>query len=339
MTTRLLTSKSAGRHSVVILLYHSINTRAADGIHAPIIVDPTWFEEHMAHLAARAHVISLDHYVDAVRGRARIPRDSTIITFDDGYKDNFIHAYPVLKRYNLPATFFLSTGYIGTGLAKWEDRLSLVIARTRAPTLTAEVDGLGYRRQYSLSHPGQKLRAIDELISVLGRVAAPNRQEVLARIEGALGVNPDDLLPHDLMLSWDDVREMTRTPGITFGSHGVTHARLSQLSDHDVRQELAGSKSRIEAEIQRPVRFFSYPYGELGDRHDLSTSYLKSAGFESALTLIYGQNDERSDLFYLKRVGVPNQGRDRFPLSIWLRSSALGEPLKQAYNLFFRRLP
>lgn len=206
------------RHSVMILMYHSINVVSNDRIYTPNIVSPVNFEQQMRCLASCAKVISLDKYIDCVRDSTQLPADSVVITFDDGYKDNLTDAYPVLRKYGLPATFFLATAYIGTGKSKWDDRLSYLIRRSTVTQFSVELDIWQGSKLFRIPGKKGKLKVIDDLARLLGRVSSSDRQRVLDQIQTQLQVDPDDLDTSDLMLSWEDVRKMSKAPGISFGA-------------------------------------------------------------------------------------------------------------------------
>lgn len=316
--------------SVTILMYHSVNDVSNDRIHTPI-VSTTNFERQMKFFASHANVISLDEYIDCVRTGVQLLADSVIITFDDGYKDSFTNAYPILRKYGLPATFFLATAYIGTGKAKWEDRLSYLIKRSTVEAFSVELEALHGNKLFSIRQRKDKLIVIDRLVRLLDKITNSERQQVSDQIQLQLDVDPREFEKDDLMLSWEEVRKMSTAPGISFGAHGVTHCPISTLSEKETRKEVLNSKKQIEAEIDKEVRFFSFPYGELAD--STTKSLLKSYGFDCAVTGVYGRNDLSSDLFQLKRVMPQNHTGLRFRIGLSIRSSKAGESLRRGYNL------
>lgn len=327
----------ANQHSVVILMYHSINEVSNERIYAANIVSPVNFAQQMRYLASCAQVISLDKYVDYVRDGTQLPADSVILTFDDGYKDSFTNAYPVLRKYGLPATFFLPTAYIGTGEAKWDDRLSYFIRRSAIKEFSVESDIWQGSRLFATPGKKAKLKAIDQLVRSLGGVSSLDRQRVLEQMQSPLQVDPGELDTSDLMLSWQDVRKMSKATGISFGAHGVTHSRLSDLSVEAARWEIIGSKDRIEIAIDRPVRFFSYPFGGPDDFNGQIKNILRSEGFECAVTSVYGRNDSGSDLLQLRRVRALNYGAVGFRIALNIMSSTVGEPMRKSYHLLRKR--
>gem|GEM_PF-26292 len=113
----------------------------------------------------------------------------------------------------------------------------------------------------------------------------------------------EDFPGDNQLLQWDEIREMARD-GISFGSHGESHARLKGLSAGDLSREVRASKQKIESEIGAPVRFFSYPYGTFEDFDQTTESMVEAAGYEGAVSAMFGTNNTQADLYSLKRIGV-----------------------------------
>lgn len=199
-----------GRPCATILMYHSISEPCTRSF----VVSPSTFESQMAHLASRARVIPLEEYVVARLEDAPLERSSIIITFDDGYRDNFTNAFPVLMKYGLPATFFVSTDYIGTGRVKWEDRLNAMVRQSRAATISVEAEALGERLQFDLTDESRRGKAVNRLARTLSGLHYDARQQTLKQLERQLGKATDIPTGEELMLSWDEIREMAAVPGM-----------------------------------------------------------------------------------------------------------------------------
>lgn len=313
-------------HNVMLVTYHSINEYHEERIRVPNIVTPSIFELQIRYMVSAAKLITLQEYLDHLQERRPLPQKSIVITFDDGYKDNLTIASPILQKYGAPATFFISTGYIGSDKVKWEDRLSYLVRRSKA-----EVISLGFPSgNITLNIGGKtdKFRAINILVSILGHCNQSEKEKALIELGEQLKV--ESVNPTGVMLTWDDVRKLADTPGYTIGSHTVTHQHLTRISPDDVRWELTTSKECLEKEIGRPVKSFTYPKGDFNEG---VVTAVRSAGYTSAGTIEYGQNSIHSDPFRLRRVIVPNQSGVRFSTGMWLRTSPFGEILRKSYNL------
>ena len=308
-----------------ILVYHSINDPTEARIRRSNIVAPANFESHLQYLATSAQVIGLPDYLQAINDGRALPKNAVILTFDDGYKDNRTRVYPLLVKYGFPATFFVATDLIGTGKRKWEDRLHGLIRQSNVLPLALTIPPDGQTLTIRDEH--EKSRLIRSLVGQLTRFSPAERESVLSQWERQLGMAETGA--GEIMLSWEEVREIARTPGMTVGAHTVTHCHLTQVPVEAAENEIAASKKQIESQIQQPVTLFAYPYGDFDDR---IAALVKTNGFAAAGTLRYGRNDRNVDPFRLRRLQIPDQSGFRFRLGLRLRGSIVGEPLKNSYN-------
>lgn len=278
-----------------ILVYHQVND-GGDPYYGGI---PTaLFDRQMEYLAAHFRVFPMR---DLARGLAdgSLPPNAAAVTLDDGYRDNYVHALPILKRHAIPATIFLATSAIGSDRALWHDEVFSAFRETRAPSL----------RPFGPRGIEGTLASVPERLGVQRRVlgylrAAPDaeRAEAIARLREALGVGPMPPVP-GLMLSWEEARAMSRE-GIRFGSHTASHPILSRVDAARARRELIESKAVIERELDAPVDGFAYPNGTLADFSSETKALLREIGYPYAVTTIAGANDATTDPYELRR-GTP----------------------------------
>jgi peptidoglycan/xylan/chitin deacetylase (PgdA/CDA1 family) len=284
---------------VQILSLHRV-APGEDGYLSPLPL--VAFEERMEFLARRCSVLALDQAVDALV-RHDVPENAVVLTFDDGYRDNYLHAFPILEGLSLPATIFLVTGSIGTGRLIWHDRVFRAFGETRCVELTGfPADGQRHR----LDDAGQREHARTALLRWLKTLDEERRDEQIARLAERLEVE-DARVSDGLMLSWDEVQRM-HARGIGFGAHTVSHPVLSRVSDERARQEIDASKREIEARLHCPVRAFAYPNGSQRDFSAATKRLLREAGFDCAVTTIFGTNEPAAepplDLLELRRMGL-----------------------------------
>lgn len=277
--------------SFQVLCYHRVNDENDlffSGV--PVAV----FATQMAILSRYFTVLPLEELVARAQVNA-IPPRALAITFDDGYRDNYLHAFPVLQRLNLPATIFLTTGPMDNGTALWHDRAFEMFRRTNR-------EQLSFRGEfYALQSIVQKRRALDGILRYLRTCAPETREETLRQVWSDL-VGNAEAKSHE-MLYWQEVQEM-KAGGITFGAHTVTHPILSHMPIQDAIQEIAASKQRIEEQVNSAVRLFAYPNGGENDFNDHVKTAVRELGFLGAVTTIGGVNDATSDPFALRRTGM-----------------------------------
>ena len=154
----------------------------------------------MAFFEAYFEVCPLD---DALEYRPTA-KPKLVITFDDGYRDNFLHAFPILKKLSLPATIFLATGVIGTGRTLWHDRVFSAFRETRVPVLTKIP---GEHDQYDLQTTDNKLEAQGKILRFIWSLGEDDRTRCIDRLIVRLQV-PDHQKASKAMLTWDEIRLM-----------------------------------------------------------------------------------------------------------------------------------
>ena len=299
--------KRRRHYAAQILVYHRVNDEKD-----PIFpgVPTKIFAQQMEYLAENYYVCSLTEIVQRLQSDD-LPANSLAITFDDGYRDNFSNAFPVLKNLRLPATIFLATDAIGTGRVLWHDRVFSAFRTTQLSALSRWDDA---KQNYPLVSSAEKSIALDHFLRFLWSLDDEAKAEWIDRLVDRLAVNDQQLDPQ-LMLDWEHVKAMS-AQNVEFGAHTVTHPILSKLSRRQVKQEIRISKEIIEANLKIPVKHFAYPVGRREDFTDGVKKVLRDAGFECAVTTIFGSNDAQQDLFELRRATPWDHDIDSFALRL-----------------------
>lgn len=201
---------------VLVLNYHQINNRDKNSL----TVRPGIFADELDYLMANGyHVISLDQFISHQRDGAPLPDKPVLITFDDGYRDNYTEAFPLLKERNMPALIFIITDYVGT------------------------------QKNY---------------------------------------------------LTWPQIHEMEKQ-GISFGSHTLSHSKLSKDDPQDARFQLETSQAVFRWQFGKNARALAYPCGYYDDT---VKQLVKAAGYDAAFTVDYGPVSPGDDLLSLRRVPI-----------------------------------
>jgi len=300
-----------------ILLYHKVNDDRDPFLHA-LPVDE--FRSQMEYIARNFHVVSLD---DVAAGRigGDGKKFSVAVTFDDGYRDNFTNAFPILKELGIPATIYLATGYIGTGKLPWYDQVCLAFKLTVRPALKMEPGAPAG----SFETEQNRLTLLDKALDWLRHMDDDTRGQQIPRLFRALGV-PDSLTLPNYMLNWDEVRQM-KTNNITFGAHTVNHPVLSQLSLKRLQEEIAGSKKTIEQKLNAEVRHFAYPFGRPQHFNDAVKRVVEQSGMSTAVTTVYGYNQVGDDPLTLKRFTPWAHDKANFMMQLdWYRFAGIESP-------------
>ncbi|MGB4676453.1 MAG: polysaccharide deacetylase family protein [Aggregatilineales bacterium] len=254
---------------------------------------PESFEAQMRYLAEHTCPVSMQELVDALEGRRELPPRAVMVTFDDAYTDFAQVAWPALKRYGIPVTLFVPTGYPGGALpAFWWDRLSYALAHTTRRTPLDTPFG-----PLPLATPGERGQAFKRLTSY---VKSLPHDEGMAFVEQIAGALHDGTPPCDV-LGWDELRQLA-AEGVTLGAHTRTHPLLTRVPLDVARREVVGSLEDLRREIGEVMPVFAYPAGAYNAE---VVAILKEAGFRLAFTTIKGTNDlARLDPLRLRRINV-----------------------------------
>lgn len=303
--------------SCQILLYHRINDDR-DPFLPSMPVEQ--FRTQMEYVARNFQIVTLD---DIAEGRITHPdRHHIAITFDDGYRDNFTSAFPILKNLGLPATIFLATGYIGTGTIPWYDQVCLAFKLTTRDALPSVMEGAPAG---ALESREQRLKLLERMLDWLRSIDNDGRTQAIKILFRVLGV-PCSLSLPNYMLNWDEVRQMLPNK-ITFGAHTVTHPVLSRMPVKTLRQEVLQSQKTIEQKLKLPVRHFAYPFGR--DMHcgETAKRIVAECGFETAVTTEFGFNQPGDNLLALKRFTPWGRELGTFAMQLdWYRFAGFEKP-------------
>lgn len=303
---RLRRNLPAARQQLLVLAYHRVIPDASEAMW-PFDVElvsatPQDFDWQMAFVARHLQPVSLSQVVASVGGGPPLPPRAVLVSFDDGFADNHDHALPVLRRHGVPACVFLATDLIGSGRQLWFEVVAHLLMRSPAGTplrlgddSEARIDAPPAARRLLIARTLQSLKRLDERARsawVQGLEAQLGHNAVAA--EAALS----------RMLTWDEVRAMQRG-GMEFGSHGATHAVLSQLAPDALSSELQRSRATLEREMGREVRALAYPVGGPRAFNDAVIAAARAAGFQLGLSYVQGSNPLQGfDPFRLRRQHV-----------------------------------
>ena len=312
------------RKKSLVLGYHDLYADAVDPVDNfdGLRVRRDRFEQQMQYVAARYHVVPLDHLLDpSVSSRDGKPLAA--ITFDDGYKNVYQIAYPVLRQLGLPATVFVIPDFSLHGRMPWWERLRALVAGSRRPVAIVPIQGT--RQYFPLITAGDREDVLAQLAAELHRVPPEAREESLARLAADLGVE-ERSQPRCAPLSVDELREMI-SGGITVGSHGRSHDSFLHLSYDALFAELTESKQILETVTGQPVTWVAYPYG---DYSGASIDAARRAGYRGAVTTSPRLYDATADPHAIPRICVD----DKLSFAHFIVAvSGLGEFLKSVLRI------
>ncbi|MDW8029330.1 MAG: polysaccharide deacetylase family protein [Armatimonadota bacterium] len=290
------------QRGAIILCYH----RVADLTNSPrkLRVSPQRFAEQLDLIACKFTPISLAELVARIQN-GTVLHNAVVVTFDDGYADNFWNAKPLLERFGVPATVFVTTGFVGTGKEFYWDELEQLLLNNNV-TSDVHVDIKGQKRFWRLKTPQMRLKAYNEICDLLASLSPNERETILKQLRNCLGTKKCDL---NRVMNPDELIEISQSGLIEIGAHTVNHPDLSVLPPECQWQEITTSKSQLEGWLNRPIRWFAYPYGR---GSAITKKLVQEAGFEGACAVKFGLVNGKSDPFWLPRIFVENWDGDVF---------------------------
>lgn len=300
-----MVSPGGDRGRLTILMYHRV-VEQLDPL-SPYTPTAEVFDRHMETLANGFKVLPLSEAIERLRNSS-LPRRAACVTFDDGYRDNYTVAAPVLKRYGLPATIFVSTGFLDGG-RMWNDSVIEAVRGASGSLINARDIGLGV---HAIGDDSARSATIAKLLDQLKYLPIAERSEKVNDLCAIIGA----VLPTDLMLSTEEVRA-ARHANIEIGGHTVNHPILTQIDDRQARSEIADSKAHLEQILREKITLFAYPNGRPNQdylvRH---AAMVKEAGFVAAVSTASGAAKHDSDLFQLPRYAPWDKLKSRLQLRL-----------------------
>lgn len=287
----------AYRNTASILMYHSIVPEN------PFV--PDWcllqvdqFRRQIRYLKEHFHVIPL---ADILTYRCSSNKPPVAITFDDGFRNNFTIAYPILRELELPATIFIVTDLVDSEDTVWFCRVHEAVSTTRKKSY--QIDGT----RYNFESISQRQRANSDIQNWLKQFKPSELVHKMEEIIFALGDNPKKPIPLSSpyrILQRTEIREMIASGLIEIGAHTMSHTILSRLSEEERNKAIRGSIKAVRELTDRPCRLFAYPNGGPEDFGCFDESVLKDNNILASVTTIGGPYIEHSPPMRLKRYGI-----------------------------------
>jgi peptidoglycan/xylan/chitin deacetylase (PgdA/CDA1 family) len=292
----------AGGRRILIVSYHRVVSDFTGELQRSIpglLISQETFRRHLEEAAAADYEFaSIGDAVDVMSGRRAAKRDLCVVTFDDGYRDVYRYAYPVLKQMGVPAITYLPTAFIGTDKRFNHDRLFHLVRRAQERRF----------RPYFGSMPAPAIDLLEPILSgqktasaalddFIGEHSATVLTQVIDALEAQLGGGRDLTPEQGDLMDWDEVRRMSKD-GFDFGAHTLGHTVLTLEPREVVEREIVESKRTVERELGKPCVDFAYCNGWYSDE---VIRVLAANGFRSGVTTEDFPNRIGGDPFTLKR--------------------------------------
>jgi len=289
------------QHRLFIVGYHAVVERTERAIEAGMmpqqLISGSLLEKEIDQIAAQFDFLSIDQAIDFLEGKRHLKRDSVVITFDDGYRGIYDHAYPILKKKGVPAVFYVCTDYVGTSRLFDHDRLFYLIQKAMNASLP--IDRLLLQRDLPIdsANPimhGSPLEVTRRLLEICSKT---EREGLMRLLQEKLDVAEADFPPDAAVVGWEEIKEMAQG-GMTFGSHTASHSLLTQVDPKGVLEELSLSKEVLEGRLDRKVEHLAYPDGRVTP---FIAEAARACGYRSACTTAQSVNRIGGNLYLLGR--------------------------------------
>ncbi|MBW8001522.1 MAG: polysaccharide deacetylase family protein [Planctomycetes bacterium] len=303
----------------LVLLYHRV---ADDPLDSQLLtVSPNNFEGQLRELKEKYRVIPLFELIEEVR-KGQQNTDTVAITFDDGYLDNLTNGLPLLEKYQLPATIFVTSEMVGSDGEFWWDAMERIFLTGRKLPGELSIQGSQEVFSWPLNTEQERLKGYDELCELLRGVPVVKISEIIDKLFLWAGITGPGRMSHRVVDS-DQLRRLADSSLIEIGSHSLSHTYLRILSPQEQRREISESKCQLESTINKPVRLISYPYGAKASFTDETKRITAQAGYKAGFANIRGSVTAEVDMYAVPRRRVRNWEPDVF--ARWLSSEDEGK--------------
>jgi peptidoglycan/xylan/chitin deacetylase (PgdA/CDA1 family) len=299
----------------VILAYHHVLPKRSDllrFIQPSMYVTVRNFEKHLAFLAKHYTVIPLEDLDRHNDGKRRCA-----ITFDDGWFDSYRYAYPLLRKYDIPATVFVATNLIGTHEWPWPDRMCYYLHNAPRGLLENTLTLLEDEMRRSEEKKGVSFRSFtnkfqlaDAVVSFMKSLPVGETDRIAGKIDESMPGLRRRLAEDRPWLNWKEVLEMSEGR-ISFGAHTHNHRILTRMSTGDAEKEITHSKEVLSRRLGKPVEAFSYPNGGYDEK---IVDMVRENGFKLAVTTRKGSANDSESPFTLRRILLHESMTDTIPL-------------------------
>ena len=286
----------ANRGSLYVLMYHRFSqTAETDKISA------VEFTAHLEYLSRHAKVLSLSETIETLKSGEALPPNAAVITIDDGYADSFDIAFLLLQKFQMPATVYAVTDFLDDKCWLWTDLMRFVLSKTTTENIRLEF-AENDKIEAKLNGKQSRLETASRINARLKKMSNELKDSKIAEIARDLKVEIPEKPTGDFApISWEQAREMDAGK-VQIESHTVTHPILTNINQTELDDELRESKKRLETKLNKNIKHFCYPNGNLNETVRKS---VENAGYESAVTTAYGFVETGANRFLLNRIDAP----------------------------------
>ena len=280
---------------ILILTYHRILPKVKFN---PLntIISLRIFHKQIDKLVKKYDIVSLSEAVNQCKIGSAKAKIQIVLTFDDGYQDNYEVVYPILKQKGLPATYFIAPDYIGIKNSLWDYEIFKILYNNRN-LHKINIGGKDISQNIFQS----RLFFIFSIIERIKSLDSNSRQKFLEIFRNEVQEKEINDYLSDKCMTWDQIEELSLND-MEIGSHGLTHSSLARIPFDEAVQEITRSKEIIENNIKKKCIYFAFPFGSKKDYNSELIDYIKNAGYQACLLNTHGYNHIKKDAFCFRRI-------------------------------------
>ncbi len=297
-------------HNLKILCYHGVTNIKSKGIenknnkHISFKI----FDYQIKKIKKNYNPISMNEVIMHFKEKIKFPKNSIAITFDDGFKNNYEVAAPILAKYQIPATFYISTGYVNSRRMFWVDEIEDCLNRTKKKKINLKINNFNFN--LNLNNNLSKINSLKFIKKKLKKINIKTKKIIIKKL-----INLTDIIPNVessknyQKLTNIEIKNLDANELFTIGSHGVNHESMALLEKNQLELEIKNSINYLENLLKKEITHYSYPEGQPNDFNEYVIKKLKEMKIQCCPTAIPGVNDYNTDLFKLKRymIGLDNK--------------------------------
>jgi peptidoglycan/xylan/chitin deacetylase (PgdA/CDA1 family) len=299
-----------GRKVLIVFNYHRIGDPRETPYDGNVFsATREAFDGQIAFLKKHLRFVNLAEAVEIASGGHRIDQPIGLITFDDGYRDNFDLAFPVLRSHGVPGVFFLVTSFVGSARIPWWDQIAYMVKRSASSRIVID-----YPKQMIFDRVRERASEVSSQLAALYKRPDLNGDRLLESIAASTQTAVPDVSSERLFLNWDEAREMLRG-GMDIASHTHTHRILSKLSEEEQYREAHESRRILEEQLRIRVEAMAYPVGLPSSFSSETAAAIKRAEYRAGFSY-YGGVNRAGNIrpFDILRVGIGPTAPERFRL-------------------------
>ncbi len=303
------------KNKIIILTYHRVlpyRVRGQSFSHAAIMVDPGRFDRQLSFIKRHFNIISSATLINIFENNLQPQSSSCLITFDDGWEDNYIYAFPILRKHSLPALIFTATDYLDSKELFWQEAMGHGIRQLLDLNSDDSEKFLTKHNLQYIIHVSNDKRAdlIRDYVRELKSMTYAELDEMLRDIITILGdIDYSDV---DSFMSSSQIKEMHKN-GIEFGSHACSHKILTRLDDQVVKNELLQSKRHLHDMLSDEIDTIAYPNGDYNSHLGELT---QAAGYRIGFGTNHGYVSLSDDKLNLKRININDTTATNRPIML-----------------------